>query len=165
MASETPSEYNTMRSPGSGFTIIRSSGNVRQQAEWSALDADRCAVLCPVEFDLESLGDWSWVLVRRTIGTGSCVGLVVTLTVLHSRSSSGARRFSGGTLRPWQRSRTLLEKWRVPLDELLNVAVTHELAHMLCRERDEARTHAYAGQLSESGQVTCDEGTSHKPGR
>jgi hypothetical protein len=53
------------------------------------------------------------------------------------------------------RSRTLLEKWRVPLDQLLDVAVKHELAHAMCRERDEARTHAYADQLGQSGRVKC----------
>lgn len=37
------------------------------------------------------------------------------------------------------RDRTLLETWRMRLDQLLEFAVTHELGHALCRETDEAR--------------------------
>ena len=37
------------------------------------------------------------------------------------------------------RGRTLLAKWRMPLDELLPFAVAHELGHALCREVDERR--------------------------
>ena len=112
-------------------------------------------------FELAALGDWEWILVRsedwgrilRRVGRDPDSP---AFTILEQR-----RTFLEEALfQPMAgRSRTLLEKWRVPLDQLLDVAVTHELAHALCRERDEAQTHAYAGQLSESGQVTCGEGT------
>jgi hypothetical protein len=38
------------------------------------------------------------------------------------------------------RDRTLLEKWRVPLHDLLAFAVAHELGHALCQVRDEVLT-------------------------
>lgn len=41
------------------------------------------------------------------------------------------------------RSRTFLDKYRVPLDELLNVAVTHELGHAICHEADELKATEY----------------------
>ena len=113
------------------------------------------------KIDLEALGDWSWVLVRsddwcRILRRAGRDPDSPAFTILERRQTF----LEEALFRPMAgRSRTLLEKWRVPLDELLNVAVTHELAHALCRERDEARTHGYAGQLSESGQVTCGVGT------
>ena len=112
-------------------------------------------------FDLGALGDWNWILVRsddwypilRSVGRDPDSP---AFTILERRQTF----LEEALFQPMAgRSRTLLEKWRVPLNELLNVAVTHELAHALCREQDEARTHAYAGQLSESGHVTCGEGT------
>ena len=53
------------------------------------------------------------------------------------------------------RSRTLLEKWRMPLDQLRIFAVTHELGHALCQETDEARVKVYAVQLRSTGKATC----------
>jgi hypothetical protein len=45
------------------------------------------------------------------------------------------------------RSATLLAKFRLPLDRLLEFTVLHELGHALCGERDERRTQDYATQL------------------
>lgn len=108
-------------------------------------------------FELAGLGDWEWILVRsddwarilRRVGRDADSP---AFTILEQR-----RTFLEEALfQPMAgRSRTLLEKWRVPLNQLLDVAVTHELAHAICRERDEARTHGYADQLSQSGRVRC----------
>lgn len=112
-------------------------------------------------FELAALGEWEWILVRsddwarilRRVGRDPDSP---AFTILEQR-----RTFLEEALfLPMAgRSRTLLEKWRVPLDQLLDVAVTHELAHAICRERDEGRTHAYADQLSQSGRVACGEGS------
>ena len=112
-------------------------------------------------FELAALGEWEWILVRsddwarilRRVGRDPDSP---AFTILEQR-----RTFLEESLFTPRagRSRTLLEKWRVPLDRLLDVAVTHELAHALCRERDEARTHSYADQLSQSGRVTCGDGS------
>ena len=53
------------------------------------------------------------------------------------------------------RSATLLEKFRLPLDQLLEHAVLHELAHALCKERDERQTDIYARQLREGTFDRC----------
>ena len=108
-------------------------------------------------FELAALGNWEWILVRsedwapilRRVGRDADSP---AFTILEQR-----RTFLEEALfQPMAgRSRTLLEKWRVPLNQLLDVAVTHELAHAICRERDEARTHGYADQLSQSGRVQC----------
>ena len=55
-----------------------------------------------------------------------------------------------------ERSRKFLDTWRVPLDQLLEFAVSHELGHALCREVSEARVIRYAEQLRLSRSVTCD---------
>ena len=113
------------------------------------------------KFDLGGLGEWTFVLVRsddwyrilRRVGRDPDSP---AFTILEKRQTF----LEEALFRPTPgRSRTLLEKWRVPLDQLLDLAVTHELAHALCRERDEGRTHAYADQLSRSGQVACVENT------
>ena len=61
------------------------------------------------------------------------------------------------------RSRSLLERYRVPLDQLLDFAVTHELAHAMCQEVDEPKVAAYAGQLRRAGTVVCGESGSRIP--
>ena len=53
------------------------------------------------------------------------------------------------------RARTLLAKWRRPLDELMPFAVAHELGHALCKDVDEKRADEYGAQLRDSGTVRC----------
>jgi hypothetical protein len=107
--------------------------------------------------DLARLGDWTWILVRsqdwkpilRRVGRDPDSP---AFTILEKRQT-----FLEEALfvpRP-DRSRTLLEKWRITLDQLLAFAVTHELGHALCYETNEARTNAYAAQLRSTGRITC----------
>lgn len=110
-----------------------------------------------VGMDLAPLGDWTWILVRsqdwkpilRRVGRDPDSP---AFTILEKR-----RTFLEEALfnaHP-ARSRTLLEKWRMPLDQLMAFAVAHELGHALCQETDEARAKAYAEQLRSTGKVTC----------
>jgi len=107
--------------------------------------------------DLTPLGDWTWILVRsqhwkpilRRVGRDPDSP---AFTILEKRQTFLEEALFQSTP---DRSRTLLEKWRIPLDQLLAFAVTHELGHALCQESDEARTNEYATQLRGSGTVTC----------
>ena len=47
--------------------------------------------------------------------------------------------------------------WRsiAPLDQLLYVAITHELGHAICHEVDELKAIEYANQLRNTGRVLC----------
>jgi hypothetical protein len=109
------------------------------------------------EMDLAPLGDWTWILVRsqdwkpilRPVGRDPDSP---AFTILEKRQTFLEEAlFNAGP----ERSRTLLEKWRMPLDQLLAFAVAHELGHALCQETDEARAKAYAEQLRRTGKVTC----------
>jgi hypothetical protein len=110
-----------------------------------------------VGMDLAPLGDWTWILVRsqdwkpilRRVGRDPDSP---AFTILEKRQTFLEEAlFNAGP----ERSRTLLEKWRMPLDQLLAFAVAHELGHALCHETDEAKAKAYAEQLRSTGKVTC----------
>jgi hypothetical protein len=110
-----------------------------------------------VGMDLAPLGDWTWILVRsqdwrpilRRVGRDPDSP---AFTILQKRQTFLEEAlFNAGP----ERSRTLLEKFRMPLDQLLMFAVAHELGHALCHEEDEARAKAYAAQLRSTGKVTC----------
>jgi hypothetical protein len=107
--------------------------------------------------DLAPLGDWTWVLVRsedwkpilRRVGRDADSP---AFTILEKRQTFLEEALF--TASP-ERSRTLLDKFRMPLDQLLPFAVAHELGHALCRETDEAKAKTYAEQLRSTGKVTC----------
>ena len=107
--------------------------------------------------DLAQLGDWTWILVRsedwrpilRRVGRDADSP---AFTILEKRQTFLEEALFNPSP---ERSRTLLAKWRVPLDRLLLFAVTHELGHALCRETDEARTIEYAEELRRTGRITC----------
>ena len=107
--------------------------------------------------DLAPLGEWTWILVRsqdwkpilRRVGRDP---ESPAFTILENRQTFLEEAlFKAGP----ERSRTLLEKWRMPLDQLLMFAVAHELGHALCQETNEAKAKAYAEQLRSTGKVTC----------
>ena len=109
------------------------------------------------EMDLTGLGEWTWVLVKsedwapilRRVGRDQDSP---AFTILEKRQTFLEEALFNP--RP-DRARTLLAKFRVPLDELLPFAVAHELGHALCREVDERRAIDYAAQLRSAGTVPC----------
>jgi hypothetical protein len=108
-------------------------------------------------FDLRKLGDWSWILVRSEDWKPILLSVrrdpdSPAFTILEKRQTFLEEALF---VRIAGRDRTLLERWRIRLDELLEYAVTHELGHALCREPDEARAHDYARELRRSGAITC----------
>lgn len=109
------------------------------------------------EMDLTGLGEWTWVLVKsedwapilRRVGRDRDSP---AFTILEKRQTFLEEALFNP--RP-ERARTLLAKFRVPLDELLPFAVAHELGHGLCREVAERRAIDYAAQLRSVGTVRC----------
>jgi hypothetical protein len=89
--------------------------------------------------DLAGLGEWTWVLVQ-------------------SQEWKPILRRVGKD--PENPAFTILEKRQTfledaPLDQVLRYAVTHELAHAMCREVDEAKATTLASQLLVTGTVAC----------
>jgi hypothetical protein len=107
--------------------------------------------------DLAPLDEWAWVLVRsqdwkpilRRVSrdTGS-----PAFAILEKRQIFLEEALFRADP---ERSRELLARFRVPLDELLSLAVVHELGHAMCQETDEARATEYAAQLSVTGETKC----------
>jgi hypothetical protein len=113
------------------------------------------AVLSGLE--VARLGEWTWILVRSEdwrpiLRRAHRDPDSPAFTILEKRQT-----FLEEALFIYRapRSRTLLEKWRVPLDYLLLFAVSHELGHALCHETSEVLTEAYAAQLRSAGRTTC----------
>ena len=107
------------------------------------------------------LGEWTWVLVRseRWRPILSTVGRdpdSPAFTILEKRQTFLEEALFETNPR---RDVTLLAKFRMPLDRLLEHAVLHELGHAICAERDERRAHDNADQLRRRGAVTCGNGT------
>jgi hypothetical protein len=109
-------------------------------------------------FDLRALQGWTWILVRsddwkqilRRVGRDPDSP---AFTVLEKRQIFLEEALFAPRV---DRSQRFLEKWRLPLDQLLEFAVSHELGHALCRVADEARVIGYAEQLRLSRTVICD---------
>jgi Zn-dependent peptidase ImmA (M78 family) len=49
----------------------------------------------------------------------------------------------------------LIKQWSLSMDDLLNLAVTHELGHALCNERNERKADANGEQLRKGQPVQC----------
>jgi hypothetical protein len=110
------------------------------------------------KFDLTPLSTWTWILIRsedwqpilRRAGRDTDSP---AFTILEKRQTFLEEALFGPVP---GRSRTLLAKWRMPLDQLREFAVTHELAHAICPEADERRTHVLAAELARTGALQCD---------
>jgi len=77
-----------------------------------------------------------------------------------SSRRNGSRFCAGSGKDPENPAFTILEKRQTfledaPLDQVLRYAVTHELAHAMCREVDEAKATTLASQLLVTGTVAC----------
>ncbi len=108
-------------------------------------------------FDLARLGEWTWVLVqsgdwRPILRRAGRDPDSPAFTILEKRQTFLEEALFRAKA---DRSRILLEKYRVPLDQLLYVAVTHELGHAICHEVDEVKAIVYADQLRNTGRVLC----------
>jgi hypothetical protein len=110
-----------------------------------------------VRLNPAQLGEWTWILVRsedwkpilRRVGRDPDSP---AFTILASRQTFlEDALFDADPVR----SRTLLERWRVPRDKLLAFAVAHELGHAVCAETNEASAIRYAEQLLGRGAAEC----------
>jgi hypothetical protein len=53
------------------------------------------------------------------------------------------------------RGAQLLRKWSLPLDRLLDLAITHELGHIVCNDTDERRADDYGRALRSGKTSVC----------
>jgi hypothetical protein len=100
---------------------------------------------------------WTWVLVRSRDWRDILLRLRLdsespTFTVLerHQTFLSEALFEPDG-----ESGAELLKTFRVPLDQLLDVAITHELGHAYCEESQEGKAERFAEQLRTGGAASC----------
>lgn len=109
------------------------------------------------KYGANRLGDWTWVLVKSEDWK--------SLLQLHGMDPNSpsfsflSRRqtfFDEAMVAPVPgRSAELIREWSRSLDGLRDLAVTHELGHALCNERNERKADAYGQLLREGHTVIC----------
>ena len=110
------------------------------------------------KFHADALGEWSWILVRSEDWGPLMLRLrenpdSPALTSLEDKATF----FDEALVAPLPARRAELFKiWQVPIDQLLDEAVTHEIGHSLCNDLDEARAEHRAHALRRGEQPTCD---------
>jgi len=108
-------------------------------------------------YPAEELGPWTWVLVRSQdwIPISVLLGLKPespAFTALDQRET-----FLEDALfkRQGLRSAELQREWLMPRDQLLNLAVTHELGHALCSEPSEEVADRFGEELRRGHRPRC----------
>lgn len=120
---------------------------------------EQMSVLRPLldKYGAARLGDWTWVLIKsddwkdlqrqHRMDPDS-----PAFTVLDRRETF----FEEALVSPVTLRRVeLLRQWSMGMDDLLNLAVTHELGHALCNERNEKKADDYGEQLRKGQNVHC----------
>jgi hypothetical protein len=123
------------------------------------------ALLQPVldHYHVEELGEWTWVLVPSR--DWKAILLRVHLDPDSPAFSLPEQRktfleevlFAPDAVR-WPE---ILRKWKIPFDQFLDFAVTHELGHAFCNEYDESKAERYAERLRKGKRPVCDRRRSH----
>src|ERR1700746_15774 len=108
-------------------------------------------------YPVAELGEWTWVLVRsadwkyivmpRGIDPDS-----PAFTYLPKRETFIEEALVA--IVP-QRAGELILRWQMSTDDLRELAVAHELAHVLCNEANEAKTSRAARTLLEGNPLSC----------
>lgn len=108
-------------------------------------------------YSADRLGDWTWVLVRSDDwkrvkagigldpGSPAFTALVRRQTFIEEALVSPVPG----------RSAELIQHWSTSIDDLLTLAVTHELGHALCRETGGHQADAYGKLLWAGKELSC----------
>jgi hypothetical protein len=120
---------------------------------------EQMSVLRPLldKYGAGRLGDWTWVLVESDGWKGLQRQHRMdpdspAFTVLDRRETF----FEGALVSPVTTRRVeLIKQWSLSMDDLLKLAVTHELGHALCSEKNEKKADAYGEQLRQGQPVEC----------
>lgn len=109
-------------------------------------------------YPIARLGGWQFVAASSAHWKDTILDLggdprSPAFTVMDARVTVFEETLFGGTT--LERA-ALLERYGVPLDRLLDYAVTHELAHALCGEHGESRAEKLGGELRVGTALRCD---------
>ena len=109
------------------------------------------------KYPVDALGEWTWVLVRsedwkRILVDRGFDPNNPAFSYLPRRET-----FFDGSLvvKASSRGVELSGQWHVPIEDLLDLAVRHELAHALCNEPNETKADRTAIALKNGGSFSC----------
>ena len=106
----------------------------------------------------QTRGEWTWVLVKSQDWKAIVQRLggntdSPAFSILEKRETFLEEALFAPV---GSRQSELLRIWSIPLDRFLEVAVTHELGHVICEDLDEARAEAFGRLLREGKKPECD---------
>ena len=108
-------------------------------------------------YPVDALGEWTWVLVRTVDWKQILSDRMVDTN--HPAFSYLPKRetFLDGALvvRSSIRGVELSAIWHMPIEDLLDLAIRHELAHALCNDRDETKADRAAIALKNGTPLSC----------
>jgi len=109
------------------------------------------------KYPTADLGEWTWILVRSEewghILQDRGLSPSPAFSILPDRET-----FLEGVLvtKASIRGAQLSGIWRMTVENLLDLAVRHELGHALCNERNEAKADRIAAMLQKKKPISCD---------
>src|SRR5262249_16945492 len=108
-------------------------------------------------YPVDALGEWTWVLVRaedwkQILSDRKFDSNHPAFSYLPKRET-----FFDGTLlvRSSIRGAELSATWHMPIQDLLDLAIRHELAHALCNDPDETKADRAAIALKDGTPLSC----------
>jgi hypothetical protein len=110
-----------------------------------------------VRYPVDALGEWTWVLVRSE--DWKQILSVRGFDTDHPAFSYLPKRetFIDGALvvRASTRGVELSAIWHMPIEDLFDLAIRHELAHALCNDPDETKANRAAMALRNGAPLSC----------
>ena len=108
-------------------------------------------------YPAEELGHWTWILVRSEDWKPIVRGLRLNpespaFVALEQRETFLEEALFGHEV---LRGAELADEWQLPLNQLLSLAVTHELGHAICDEHDEAAADRFGEELRKGHTPPC----------
>jgi hypothetical protein len=138
----------------------------------SGYNMDKCvtemAVLRKVlaKYPVAELGEWTWVLIRSEDWKSVVLPRGISPDCPAFTSIEKRETFIEQALVtevPGRRGE-LMKTWRMNMEDLLDFAVAHELAHILCNEKDEEEAKHAARMLLEGKPIACKSKLASKDG-
>ena len=108
-------------------------------------------------YPVDALGGWTWVLVRTADWKYALSAKGINVNDPAFSNLTKRVTFLDGSLidRASIRGTELRMVWHMPVEELLDLAIRHELAHALCNERNEFKATRVAIAWKDGAHLSC----------
>jgi hypothetical protein len=133
--------------------LVCNTGYTPQQCQAASAVLKRAQARYPVD----TLGKWTWVLVRTEDWRQILSAMRVDTNVPAFSDLTKRVTFLDGSLVVERsvRSVELGMRWHMPIEDLLDLSIRHELAHALCNEPKESKADRVAIALKDGTALSC----------